>query len=97
MISPGPHFKKRVYGFWDGGKLFRVRVVATEPGQWHWTSGSNPEDAGLSGKSGSFTSIPWSDENRENPLRHGFLRRTANGHALQLADGTPFLVMGDTW
>jgi hypothetical protein len=75
-----------------------VRVVATESGQWNWTSGSSPEDAGLSGKSGSFTAVPWSDdEKRENPLRRGFLRPTANGHALQLADGTPFLVAGDTW
>jgi hypothetical protein len=73
-------------------------VVATESGQWNWTSGSSPEDAGLSGKSGSFTAVPWSDdEKRENPLRRGFLRPTANGHALQLADGTPFLVAGDTW
>src|SRR6478672_1179345 len=39
----GPHFKKRVYGFWDGGNQFRVRLVATEPGEWHWTSGSKPE------------------------------------------------------
>ena len=94
----GPHFKKRVYGFWDGGNEFRVRVVATEPGEWRWTSGSDPEDKGLAGKSGSFTATPWSDdEKRENPLRRGFLRPTANGHALELADGTPFLVTGDTW
>lgn len=94
----GPHFKKRVYGFWDGGNEFRVRLVATEVGEWHWTSGSKPENAGISGKSGSFTAVPWSeDEKRENPLRRGFLRPSANGHALQLADGTPFLVTGDTW
>ena len=35
----GPHFEKRVYGFWDGGAAFRVRVVATEPGTWRWRSG----------------------------------------------------------
>ena len=30
----GPGFHKRVYGFWDGGDTFRVRVVATAPGTW---------------------------------------------------------------
>ena len=30
---PGPAFKKRVYGFWDGERTFRVRVVATAPGK----------------------------------------------------------------
>ena len=31
----GPGFAKRVYGFWDGGHTFRVRFVATAPGEWH--------------------------------------------------------------
>ncbi|MGD8787558.1 MAG: DUF5060 domain-containing protein, partial [Phycisphaerales bacterium] len=30
----GPNFSKRIYGFWDGGNVFVVRIVATEPGQW---------------------------------------------------------------
>ena len=33
----------------------------------------------------------------ENPNRRGFVRATANGHALQYADGTPFFLLGDTW
>jgi hypothetical protein len=28
----GPNFKKRIYGFWDGGLSFRVRLRATAPG-----------------------------------------------------------------
>ena len=94
----GPDFHKRVYGFWDGGQTFRVRVLAPAPGAWTWRSGSTPADAGLAGKSGSFTAIAWSeDEKRANPLRRGFLRATANHHALEQADGTPFFVIGDTW
>ena len=94
----GPNFKKRVYGFWDGERTFRVRVVATEPGPWTWQSGSNPADEGLGGKSGSFTAVAWSEEEkRQNPLRRGFLRATANHHAIESADGTPFLILGDTW
>jgi hypothetical protein len=94
----GPHFQKRIYGFWDGGATFRVRLVATEPGQWRWRSGSTPADPGLSGKTGAFTAVPWTaDELRANPLRRGFLRATANQHALEQPDGTPFFVLGDTW
>lgn len=94
----GPNFKKRVYGFWDGERTFRVRMVATEPGTWKWQSGSNPADEGLAGKSGSFTAVAWSEEEKQqNPLRRGFLRATANHHAVELADGTPYVIVGDTW
>ncbi len=94
----GPNFKKRVYGFWDGERTFKVRVVATEPGLWKWQSGSNPPEEGLAGKSGSFEAIDWTEqEKQQNPLRRGFVRATANHHALELADGTPFFILGDTW
>ncbi len=94
----GPNFNKRVYGFWDGGNVFKVRFVATAPGAWKWRSGSAPSDPGLSGKTGSFTAVAWTEEEKQaNPLRRGFIRATANQHALEYADGTPFFVIGDTW
>ncbi len=95
----GPGFTKRVYGFWDGGNVFRVRVVATSPGEWKWISGSNQnDDQGLNGKAGSFTARDWTEEEKKvNPNRRGFLRSTFNGHALEYADGTPFFMVGDTW
>jgi hypothetical protein len=95
----GPGYSGRVRGFWDGGDMFRVRVVATAPGRWSWASGSNqPADQGLNGKAGAFTASEWTDrEKLQNPNRHGFLRATANGHALQYADGAPFFLLGDTW
>ncbi len=94
----GPGFHKRVYGFWDGGNTFRVRLVATAPGTWHWTSGSMPSTPGLTGKTGSFVATDWTEaEKHDNPLRRGFLQPTPNHHALQTADGTPFFVLGDTW
>ena len=94
----GPGFHRRVYGFWDGGNTFRVRLVANAAGRWRWASGSAPADAGIDGKSGGFTAIPWTArELAKNPLRHGFLRATPNGHALELADGTPYFAVGDTW
>ena len=46
----GPDFKKRVYGFWDGDRTFKVRLVATEPGVWKWHSGSYPARGGPGGQ-----------------------------------------------
>jgi len=95
----GPAFSQRVYGFWDGGVTFRVRVVATQAGEWSWSSGSNQAgDSGLNNRSGKFLAVDWTvAEMEENPVRHGFIRPTSNGHALQYADGTPFFLVGDTW
>ena len=95
----GPGFSKQIYGFWDGGRVFRVRLVLTEPGNWYWKSGSNqPGDHGLNAKSGSFRASGWSEqEKQQNPNRRGFVRASENGHALCYADGTPFFLTGDTW
>ena len=30
----GPGFRKRIYGFWDGDRTFRVRLLAPAPGDW---------------------------------------------------------------
>jgi hypothetical protein len=94
----GPGFKRRVYGYWDGGRTFKVRLVATAPGEWSWRAASNqPGDAGLAG-SGRFRAVAWAPaELEQNPNRRGFIRATANGHALRYDDGTPFFLTGDTW
>src|SRR3954470_4518492 len=65
----GPNFSKRIYGFWDGGQVYHLRLLATEPGQWSWKSGSNTNDPGLTGKTGAFAAVPWTEaELQENPL-----------------------------
>jgi uncharacterized protein DUF4038/uncharacterized protein DUF5060 len=94
----GPDFEKRCYGFWDGGDTFRVRILATASGTWTWQSGSEPADPGLSGVQGTFQAVPWPEEETgQNPCRRGMIRATANGHAFEYADGTPFFLTGDTW
>ena len=95
----GPSFLRRVYGFWDGARTFRVRFVATAPGEWRWRSGSNQErDPGLNGGGGKFQAVAWTEADKlDNPNRRGFVRATPNGHALQYADGAPFFLVGDTW
>ena len=94
----GPGFRKRCFGFWDGGNVYKARVTATTPGKWTWTSGANREDGGLCGRRGDFTAV--SSTERElgaNPNRRGFVRATADGRGLEYADGTPFFLLGDTW
>lgn len=94
----GPGYSRRVYGFWDGDNRFAVRVLATAPGTWRWTSGSTPHDDGLAGKSGSFTATHWNEAELEaNPNRRGMIRASADGRGLEYADGTPYFLLGDTW
>src|SRR5210317_1906948 len=62
----GPDFDKRVYGFWDGGQTFKVRIVATNPGEWRWTSGLNiADDNGLNQQSGTFIAREWTEEEKQ--------------------------------
>jgi hypothetical protein len=94
----GPGFSKRVYGFWDGGATFRVRIVAPTPGVWRWRSGASRSDPGLVDQQGRLEATAWTAaELAENPCRRGFLQASANGHALTYADGTPCYLTGDTW
>ncbi len=83
--------------FWDGGKVFRARLVATSPGEWTWSTGERSGDSGLDGKRGSFSAGGPSDaEKVANPNRRGFLRSHRDGHTLEYADGTPFFLTADT-
>ena len=94
----GPDFSKRVYGFWDGGNIWRIRVTATAPGTWSWVTGASVQDDGLCGRSGAYFALEWTEEEKqENSCRRGMIRATANGHAMEYADGTPYLMVGDTW
>ena len=94
----GPGFDKRCYGFWDGGKTFIVRVMATAPGQWTWESGASVADDGLCAQTGTFSARAWSEEEKaHNANRRGMVVASPNGHAFTYSDGAPFILCGDTW
>jgi hypothetical protein len=96
LSGPGGSYK--IPAFWDGGDTFRVRLVATAPGTWTWSTGKKTGDRGLDNKKGSFEAIAWEDsELEENPNRRGFIRVAENQRTLEYADGTPFFYTGDTW
>lgn len=42
--------------------------------------------------------IPWTEEEKQEiQTRRGIVRASENGHALEYGDGTPFVMVGDTW
>ena len=93
----GPGFSKRVYGFWDGGDVFRIRMTAVCVGKWSYITGANVSDDGLCGKKGEFEAVDWTEaEKAENACRRGIVIASENGHALQYSDGTPVYLLGDT-
>ena len=88
----------RIPAFWDGGQSFKVRMIATTPGTWSWSTGSSTGDKGLDRKKGSFGAVDWTEQEKtENPNRRGIIRVSGNGRALEYPDGTPFFLTGDTW
>ncbi|MDM7860554.1 DUF4038 domain-containing protein [Alteromonas sp. ASW11-36] len=95
VMLTGPGVEYRVPAFWDGGNTFRVRLVATHPGAWFWSTESVTGDAGLDNKSGSFVATEWNEQEKlDNPNRRGFLK--VSNRVLEYADGTPFFMTVDT-
>jgi hypothetical protein len=80
--------------FWNGGQQWIVRFSPPDHGStWSWKILSSSEDVGLA-VSGQFVSEPYSGSNKL--LRHGFLKMSQGKRNVVHADGTPFLVVGDT-
>src|SRR5712692_2058742 len=77
-----------VRAFYDGGSTWRARVYVTEAGTWQWTSSSGA-DAGLNGKSGSFTAV-------DSSLRGILKKDSLNPKAWRSDDGRWFVGLSDT-
>lgn len=84
----GPTRSITVSGFWDGGSLYKIRMLPTEAGTWHWSTSSN--HAELDGQGGSFECVESSEK--------GFVRvSTTHPYGFEwAADESPFFLMGDT-
>ncbi|MBN1108580.1 MAG: DUF4038 domain-containing protein [Bacteroidales bacterium] len=86
--------KYTVYGFWDGGNIWKLRFSPTKTGEWEYRTVS--PDKGLNNRRGKFKAIsPTSDKLSSNILYHGFLER-ADTFSWKLSDGTPFFPIGET-
>ena len=85
---------RKVSGFWDGANTWRVRFRPDEPGDWRYTTRSQPKQNGLDGGSGSFTCAR--GQNKTPFLQHGSVGVAPDGTHFEHADGTPFFWLGDT-
>jgi hypothetical protein len=84
----------RVYGFWDGGKTWRVRYQPNFPGRWrYYTMCSDPQNKGLNGQTGEFLCTAAAGDSRF--ATHGPIQVARDEHQLEHADRTPFLWLGD--
>ncbi|MDO6436087.1 DUF4038 domain-containing protein [Cyclobacterium sp. 1_MG-2023] len=93
----GPEGQKlRRPAFWDGGQNWKVRFASpVAQGEWKWhTLASDSSDTGLHGQEGRLKSVAYTGNNQL--LRHGLLRMSEGKRNVVHADGTPFIVVGDT-
>ncbi|MCX6628039.1 MAG: DUF5060 domain-containing protein, partial [Candidatus Solibacter sp.] len=95
FISPSG-VQRTVYGFWDGGGTWRVRLMPDESGQWTYRSfTAGKAEAGLHNVSGSFVCGPPRAKGSRFDL-HGPIVISNDGIHLAHADGTPFFWLADT-
>ncbi|MCS7181024.1 MAG: DUF4038 domain-containing protein, partial [bacterium] len=90
FLSPSGK-KHIVEGFWDGGKIWKVRFSPDELGVWKWElENSNFTNE----KSGSFICTEYKGT---NPLYlHGPVKLSQNRKFFTHSDGTPFFYLADT-
>lgn len=82
------------YGFWDGGRTWKVRFAPDEPGVWRLeTCPANPGNSGLV-LDETFTCTE--AEGDTIFQQHGPIRVSENRLYFEHADGTPFLWLADT-
>ena len=84
----------RVYGFWDGGKTWRVRYQPAFPGRWtYYTMCSDTSNSGLHDRAGEFLCIAAKANNRFGV--HGPIQVARGNQHFEHSDRTPFLWLGD--
>ena len=84
----------RVYGFWDGGKTWRVRFQPGFPGRWtYYTMCSDTANRGLHEQTGTFLCTATKGEASFD--LHGPVQVARSQKHLEHADRTPFLWLGD--
>lgn len=84
----------RVYGFWDGGKTWRVRFQPGFAGRWTFhTMCSDTANKGLNGVSGEFLCTATKGESSFD--LHGPIHVARTQKHLEHADRTSFLWLGD--
>ncbi len=87
--------ERKVNGFWDGDRNWKVRFMPDELGGWSWQSAcSDEENAKLHAQSGSFSCIRGLEEHEI--YQRGAIKHIPGKYYLTYADGTPFFWLGCT-
>ena len=83
-----------VFGFWDGGRNWRVRFSPTLPGHWTYrTICSDPGNRGLDHQTGEFLCTSPTEQDRFE--QHGPVQVARDHLHFEHADGTPFFWLAD--
>jgi hypothetical protein len=94
FISPSGK-TNQVYGFWDGGKVWKVRFTPDEIGRWSFhATCSDPLNRGLHNQKGEV--VCTAAIRGSNFHEHGSIRVAADHRHFEYADGTPFFWLADT-
>jgi hypothetical protein len=93
FISPAKETNS-VYGFWDGGKTWRVRFSPNQPGRWTYqTSCSDLANQHLNNQTGEF--LCTSPTGKGRFAEHGPVQVAGDHHHFEHADGSPFFWLAD--
>lgn len=85
----------KVPGFWDGGKIFKVRFALTKTGEWSYvTVCSDTANEGLHNKTGKINCVEY--EGDLEIYKRGFVKTDPDLRYFIYDDGTPFFYLGDT-
>ncbi len=94
VFLPPSGAPRKVYGFWDGGRTWRVRFLPDQPGKWKFqTSSSDRTNASLS-VTGEFVCVAAKGTSALD--LHGPVRMARDGRHMEREDGTPFFWLADT-
>ncbi|MDA2931340.1 DUF4038 domain-containing protein [Acidobacteria bacterium AH-259-O06] len=92
--SPTARLKK-ISGFWDGGRTWKVRFAPDEKGTWSYrTECSDTSNSGLHEQTGSFEVVEHASPHAL--YRRGSIVRPKGRYYLTYSDGTPFFWTADT-
>jgi len=80
---------KKLNGFWDGGKVWKIRMLPDEAGIWKYkTFCSDKRNKGLGNQNGTF--VVTENKNKDALYRHGGIQAKKGDYYLSHNDGTPF-------
>lgn len=96
VLRDADEMSKKFLAFWDGGKVWKVRLNLWKEGAWRYVLRNTMGDKSLSGKTGRIL-VQSPLANNEMSRRGGILKFDKIKACLTYSDGTPFFWLADTW